>query len=316
MLQGDRRRPSSRSTASTTTARWSTRPRTAPSSTPSAASGRGRRPSREAARALARGPQRACTSIAARIEKARKEADFLRHAVEELTKLAPQAGEEASPRRAPHRHDAIREGGPGSQRGLRGGRRARPRRCRSSRRAVRKLERRSGQAPALVDPSVKALDAALVAIDEARAALEEAHPRDGVRPARAGADRGAAVRPAGRGAEIRRRRPTARGSARALRRRRRGASMPARSSSAALERRGRRRRHGLCRRRPRSSPPGAARPRKALDAAVQAELPPLKLERARFITEIQTDEASRGSGAASTASSSGRRPIPAPGLAR
>ena len=40
--------------------------------------------------------------------------------------------------------------------------------------ALRKLERRGAQAPALVDPSVKALDAALVAIDEARAVLEEA----------------------------------------------------------------------------------------------------------------------------------------------
>ncbi|MFX5397204.1 DNA repair protein RecN, partial [Acinetobacter baumannii] len=32
---------------------------------------------------------------------------------------------------------------------------------------------------------------------------------------------------------------------------------------------------------------------KALDAAVQAELPPLKLEGARFITQITVDEASR-----------------------
>jgi DNA repair protein RecN (Recombination protein N) len=39
---------------------------------------------------------------------------------------------------------------------------------------VRKLERRGAQAPALVEPSVRALDAALVAIDEARAALEDA----------------------------------------------------------------------------------------------------------------------------------------------
>jgi DNA repair protein RecN (Recombination protein N) len=34
----------------------------------------------------------------------------------------------------------------------------------------------------------------------------------------------------------------------------------------------------------------------ALDKAVKAELPPLKLERARFITEISTDEAARGPG--------------------
>ena len=40
--------------------------------------------------------------------------------------------------------------------------------------ALRKLERRGAQAPALVDPCVRALDAALVAIDEARGALEQA----------------------------------------------------------------------------------------------------------------------------------------------
>jgi DNA repair protein RecN (Recombination protein N) len=38
---------------------------------------------------------------------------------------------------------------------------------------------------------------------------------------------------------------------------------------------------------------GRRKAAQALDAAVQAELPPLKLERARFITEITTDESSR-----------------------
>ena len=38
---------------------------------------------------------------------------------------------------------------------------------------------------------------------------------------------------------------------------------------------------------------GRRKAAKALDKAVQAELPPLKLERARFITEIATDEESR-----------------------
>src|SRR3954469_17258568 len=109
----------------------------------------------------------------ARVERARKEADFLRHAVEELTALAPQAGEEAalSERRLvmmqaekmaqdlTDAFDAI--AGQGS-----------PVPTLSA--AVRRLERRGGQAPALVDPCVKALDAALIAIDEARSALEEA----------------------------------------------------------------------------------------------------------------------------------------------
>jgi DNA repair protein RecN (Recombination protein N) len=40
--------------------------------------------------------------------------------------------------------------------------------------AVRRLERRAAQAPALIDPAVKALDAALGALDEARAHLDAA----------------------------------------------------------------------------------------------------------------------------------------------
>ncbi|MDQ4135527.1 MAG: AAA family ATPase, partial [Pseudomonadota bacterium] len=109
----------------------------------------------------------------ARIEKAQKEADFLRHAVEELGKLSPEPGEEASlaERRlvmmqsekvAKELNEAF-EAVAGS---------SSPVPVLSA--AVRKLERRSAQAPALVDPSVKALDAALVAIDDARAVLEDA----------------------------------------------------------------------------------------------------------------------------------------------
>ena len=48
------------------------------------------------------------------------------------------------------------------------------RRCRRSSAALRRLERRRAQAPALIDPAVKALDAALIALDEARRQLEAA----------------------------------------------------------------------------------------------------------------------------------------------
>ncbi len=40
--------------------------------------------------------------------------------------------------------------------------------------ALRRLERRAAQAPALIEPAVKALDAALTALEEARAHLEAA----------------------------------------------------------------------------------------------------------------------------------------------
>ena len=52
-----------------------------------------------------------------RVEAARKEADFLRHAVEELGKLAPQPGEEDALAATRQGHDAGGEG------------RARPDRC-------------------------------------------------------------------------------------------------------------------------------------------------------------------------------------------
>jgi DNA repair protein RecN (Recombination protein N) len=126
----------------------------------------------EAARRL-REARTALNEHRARIERARREADFLRHAVQELAELAPKPGEEAAlaDRRlvmmqaekvASELNDAF-EAVAGN---------ASPVPALSA--AVRKLERRSAQAPSLVEPCVRALDAALVAIDEARAALEEA----------------------------------------------------------------------------------------------------------------------------------------------
>ena len=50
----------------------------------------------------------------------------------------------------------------------------RSRRCRRLPHVVRRLERRATQAPTLVEPSVKALDAALNALDETRSHLEAA----------------------------------------------------------------------------------------------------------------------------------------------
>jgi DNA repair protein RecN (Recombination protein N) len=109
----------------------------------------------------------------AEVERAQREADYLRHAVDELTTLAPQPGEEtalADKRSAMMQgekvaddlreaHDAV--AGPASPVPALGT-------------AIRKLERRSAQAPGLLDAPVKALDAALTAIEEARAHLEAA----------------------------------------------------------------------------------------------------------------------------------------------
>src|SRR3954447_2841546 len=226
----------------------------------------------------------------ARVERARKEADFLRHAVEELTTLAPQAGEEAalSGRRLvmmqaekvaqdlTDAFDAI--AGQGS-----------PVPTLSA--AVRRLERRGGQAPTLVDPCVKALDAALIAIDEARSALEEAVrrtefdpreleraeerlfalraasrkysvPADELAPLRERYEADVAAIDAGEGELVARERAVDEAD--------RAYATAAQTLSS-----------------------GRKRAAKALDAAVQKELPPLRLERAKFLTDIVTDEQGR-----------------------
>ena len=107
------------------------------------------------------------------VERAKREGDWLRHAVNELNKLAPEAGEETAlaDRRTMmmqsekvagdlrEAHDAV--GGSSS---------AVP----ALAAAIRRLERRSGQAPTLIEPAVKSLDAALNALEETRAHLEAA----------------------------------------------------------------------------------------------------------------------------------------------
>jgi DNA repair protein RecN (Recombination protein N) len=107
------------------------------------------------------------------VERAEREAEFLRHAVADLGKLTPEAGEETAlaERRtvmmqgekvAADLRDAL-DAVAGS---------ASPIPALAA--AVRRLERRQGQAPALIAPAVKAFDVALAALDEARTDLERA----------------------------------------------------------------------------------------------------------------------------------------------
>jgi DNA repair protein RecN (Recombination protein N) len=106
------------------------------------------------------------------VEAARKEADFLHHAHEELSKLDPRAGEEEklavaratmmqAEKVAGDLRDALESvSGDGS-----------PISTLSA--ALRRLDRRQSQAPALIEPSLKALDAALTALDQAQQTLEQ-----------------------------------------------------------------------------------------------------------------------------------------------
>ncbi len=224
------------------------------------------------------------------IERARREADFLRHAVAELAELAPQPGEEAAlaERRLVMMQAEKIAGELSDAYDVVAGS-ASPVPVLAA--ALRKLERRGAQAPSLVDPSVRALDAALIAVDEARAALETAlratefDPRDLERTE----ERLFALRALARKYDV------AADELAALGERYRGevfAIDAGEERLAALDAAlGAAEKAYLTAAKALS----AARKKaaKALDAAVGAELPPLKLERARFITEIAVDEASR-----------------------
>lgn len=100
------------------------------------------------------------------MERAAREADYLRHASEELKKLSPQDGEETS---LAERRSVMMQGekvaedlrealaavvGPNSP-------------ISTLAAAVRRLERRASTAPALIEPAVKAMDAAINAMEEA-----------------------------------------------------------------------------------------------------------------------------------------------------
>jgi DNA repair protein RecN (Recombination protein N) len=109
----------------------------------------------------------------AEVERARREAEWLRHAVHELGKLAPEAGEETSladRRAAMMQAEKAAEDLRATQEAVSGPQSAGP----PLATAVRRLERRATQAPALIEPIVRAIDSALNALDEARLHLEHA----------------------------------------------------------------------------------------------------------------------------------------------
>jgi DNA repair protein RecN (Recombination protein N) len=224
----------------------------------------------------------------ARVAAAAKEADFLRHAVAELEILAPEAGEETtlaerrtvmqqSEKVARELMEAIEASGGAIVSHL------------SS--ALRKLERRSAQLPALVEPCVAALDTALTALDEAHTILDvalreaEFDPRELERVE----ERLFALRAASRKYQV----PV---DDLAALRERYAADVAAidagEEAMAGLEQTLADAEAAYAKAATRLTE-GRKRAAKALDAAVKAELPPLKLERARFITEIATDPESR-----------------------
>jgi DNA repair protein RecN (Recombination protein N) len=126
-----------------------------------------------AAWAARRAAEQAVASHRKRVEAARREADWLRHVVEELTLLRPESGEEAAlaaKRAAMTQAEKIAEDLRDAHDAVAGDRS--PISALSA--AVRRLERRRAQAPGLVEPTVTALDAALSALHDASGHLDAA----------------------------------------------------------------------------------------------------------------------------------------------
>ncbi len=239
-----------------------------------------------AAHAAQRQAEKDLREETAAVEAARKEADYLSHAHAELTKLGACPGEEealAIERTAMQQAEKVAGDLRDAHESVAGD--GSPLSTLSA--ALRRLERRQPQAPHLIDPAIKALDAALNALDLAQQALDRAL-RDAEFDPRAleqAEERLFALRAAARkyGAPVDRLAELAEkfaadlaaldaGQARlvALGKAREAAEDHYRACAAELTR-------------------ARKKAAKALDAAVNAELPPLKLERAVFSTHITTD---------------------------
>ncbi len=120
-----------------------------------------------------RDARKAVEEAQARLAKARADGDFLRLAVEELSRLKPAPGEEAdlaARRQEMMASEKIASDLAEAMDVLAGPASAVP----SLAAAWRRLERRAGQAPALVEPIVRAFGEALDRIEDARAAVEAA----------------------------------------------------------------------------------------------------------------------------------------------
>ena len=126
--------------------------------------------------------QRACAEEGARLEKARADADYLRHSHDELTQLAPQIGEEealAERRQFMQRAEKVasdlrdalsafdNEAAPAYE----------------IAQTARRLERRLPQAPQILEPPARALAQAVDALAVAEQALESALKETAFEPA-------------------------------------------------------------------------------------------------------------------------------------
>ncbi len=109
----------------------------------------------------------------ARVDAAAREADYLRASVTELSRLEPQPGEEtelAERRAAMMRSEKIAADVNDANEILSGQHAASPQLAS----LMRRLQRKAGEAPGLLDDVLKALDEALIALDAAQAGVDAA----------------------------------------------------------------------------------------------------------------------------------------------
>ncbi len=227
----------------------------------------------------------------AEVERAKREADYLRHSVEELITLSPQAGEEtqlADKRAAMMQGEKVADDLREAHEAVAGAASPVP----ALGTAIRKLERRASHAPELLDAPVKALDQALDAIEEARMLLERAliaanhDPQELERIE----ERLFALRAAGRkyNSPVDDLAVLAAKYAADLALIDAGAERLAALEKAAAEAE---MLYGAAAQKLSEARRKAAA---SLDKAVNSEIKPLKLERAKFSTEIETDPAAAG----------------------
>lgn len=225
------------------------------------------------------------------MERAAREADYLRHASDELKQLAPKDGEEtslASRRTTMMQGEKIASDLREAQEVV-GGHHS-PVAALAA--AVRRLERRGVNSPALVEPAVKAIDIAINALEEADQHLQAALAATDFDPAELERieERLFALRAASRKYST----PVDGLAALAAKYAAdvvlidAGASRLKKLEQAAIE--------ADARYATAAKKLSAVRQKSAekLNKAVNAELAPLKLERAKFMTQVATDEAAPG----------------------
>jgi len=225
------------------------------------------------------------------VERAKREGDWLRHAVDELNKLAPQSGEEtalAERRTTMMQAEKVAEDLRDAHEVIAGTNSSVP----ALSGVIRRLERRAPQAPGLIEPTVKALDTALTALDETRAQLETALRAADFDPAelerieeRLFALRAAARKynvPVDELAELARKYNADIALIDAGEDRLKALELAAGEADAAF----RKAADALSKARGKAA--------SGLDKAVNAELKPLKLDRAKFSTQLDADPAAAG----------------------